>query len=270
MMHTNNIPYRRESFGQKELLFDFDSDFNRYDASLLQDQHVSKNIKELSQSIDSVKKIITERSKVQVDEMLQSKFFKGEFGSTLDFETEDSVNTAFNDPDSIFLKLENDEMRRVADGAVSRARTMLEQVQYNKILLGEPLMYLNRHSSEWHRKFALSLACLIFFFIGAPLGAIVRKGGLGFPVVISVLMFVVYYIIDLTGYKMAREGIWEAYQGMWLSTAILFPIGVFLTYMAAVDASLFNRELYIKFFHMVKVKIYKFIRISVDEQEEIN
>lgn len=270
MMHTNNIPYRRESFGQKELLFDFDSDFNRYDASLLQDQHVSKNIKELSQSIDSVKKIIVDRSKVQVDEMLQSKFFKGEFGSTLDFETVDSVNVTFNNPDSIFLKLENDEMRRVADGAVSRARTMLEQVQYNKILLGEPLMYLNRHSSEWHRKFALSFACLIFFFIGAPLGAIVRKGGLGFPVVISVLMFVIYYIIDLTGYKMAREGIWEAYQGMWLSTAILFPIGVFLTYMAAVDASLFNRELYLKFFHMLKVKIYKIIKISVDEQEEIN
>ena len=127
---------------------------------------------------------------------------------------------------------------------------------------------MNRHSSELHRKFALSFACLIFFFIGAPLGAIIRKGGFGFPVVISVLMFVIYYIIDLTGYKMARENIWEAYQGMWLSSAVLFPIGVFLTYKAAVDATLFNPELYMKFFHALKQKIYHFIRISVDDEFE--
>jgi lipopolysaccharide export system permease protein len=267
-MNVNNIPYRRESFAQKELLFDFDSDFNRYDASLLQDQHISKNIKELSRSIDSVKIIIAERGQMQVNEMLQTVYFRNNYGSPVSFEVGDSVDIALYSPDSVFLKLTNDEMLRVADAAVSRAQATLEQVQYNKILLGEPLLYLNRHSSEWHRKFALSFACLIFFFIGAPLGAIIRKGGFGFPVVVSVLMFVIYYIIDLTGYKMAREGIWEAYQGMWLSTAILLPVGVFLTYKAAVDASLFNRELYIKFFHSVKVRIYKFIKISVDEQEE--
>jgi len=270
IMHTNNIPYRRESFAHKELLFDFDSDFNRYDQSLMQDQHVSKNIKELSQSIDSVKKIIVERSKIQVDEILQTKYFRGQYGDVVSFDVGDSVDVASFNPDSAFLKLENSEMERAADGAVSRAQSMLDQVQYNKILLGEPLMYLNRHSSEWHRKFALSFACLIFFFIGAPLGAIIRKGGFGFPVVVSVLMFVIYYIIDLTGYKMAREGIWEAYQGMWLSSAILLPVGIFLTYKAAVDASLFNRELYMKFFHSIKLKIYQIIKVTVDDEDEIN
>lgn len=268
MLHVNNIPYRRETFAQKELLFDFDSDFNRYDASLLKDQHVSKNIAELSRSIDSVKVIIAERGQMQVNEMLQTVYFRSNYGSPIVFEVGDSVNMSLYNTDSLFLKLDNSGMERVADAAYSRAQSTLEQVQYNKIILGEPILYLNRHSSEWHRKFALSFACLIFFFIGAPLGAIIRKGGFGFPVVVSVLMFVIYYIIDLTGYKMAREGIWEAYQGMWLSTAILFPVGVFLTYKAAVDASLFNRELYIKFFHSVKVKIYKFIKISIDEQEE--
>lgn len=270
MSQSNNIPYRRESFGYKEMLFDFDSDFNRYDASLMEDQHVSKNITELAHSIDSVKIIIEQRSKMQVNEMLQSKFFRGQYGLQVDFKVEDSVDIAVYDPDSAFLKLENSEMEHVAETAMRNAKSMMDQVQYNKVLLGEPIMYLNRHSSEWHRKFALSFACLIFFFIGAPLGAIIRKGGFGFPVVISVLMFVIYYIIDLTGYKMAREGIWEAYQGMWLSTAILFPVGVFLTYKAAVDASLFNREMYVKFFHVVKVKIYSFLRISVDELEKIN
>src|SRR5690606_8890563 len=138
------------------------------------------------------------------------------------------------------------DMQLVAEQATETSKAMIDHLQYNKIMLGEPQMYKNRHSSEWHRKFALSFACLIFFFIGAPLGAIIRKGGFGFPVVISVVMFVVYYIIDLTGFKMARENIWEAYQGMWLSSAVLFPIGVFLTYKAAVDATLFNVESYTK------------------------
>jgi len=85
-------------------------------------------------------------------------------------------------------------------------------------------------------------------------------------------MFVIYYIIDLTGFKMAREGIWEAYQGMWLSTSVLFPLGVFLTYKAAVDASLFNRELYDRFFKQVKLRVYKLIRLtpSAEEEEEYN
>ncbi len=268
MSTSTNIPYRRESFIYKELLYDFDSDFNRYDDSLLEDQHISKNIKALSQSIDSVKGIIAVRSNEQVREVLQGKYFRGEYEPMLDLAVDDAVDlTPFN-PDSAFLKLESYNMELAVSDAMQRSQSMLDQIQYNKLLLGEPMMYLNRHSSEWHRKFALSFACLIFFFIGAPLGAIVRKGGFGFPVVISVLMFVVYYIIDLTGYKMAREGIWEAYQGMWLSTAILLPVGIFLTYKAAVDATLFNRELYIKFLHTIKIKIYQFIRVSIDDDIE--
>ena len=270
MSTANNIPYRRETFTYKELLYDFDSDFNRYDESLLQDQHISKNIAALSHSIDSVKQIIEIRSNEQVREILQGRYFIGSYEPVLDFEVDKAVDLTRYNPDSAFLHLDNYEMELAASGSVGRAQSMLDHIQYNKLLLGEPIMYLNRHSSEWHRKFALSFACLIFFFIGAPLGAIVRKGGFGFPVVISVLMFVVYYIIDLTGYKMAREGIWEAYQGMWLSTAVLLPVGIFLTYKAAVDASLFNREVYIKFMRTIKIKIYQFLRISVDDADESN
>lgn len=268
MSTANNIPYRRETFTYKELLYDFDSDFNRYDDSLLEDQHISKNITALSHSIDSVKQIIEVRSNEQVREILQGRYFMGSYEPILDFEVDDAVDLSLYNPDSAFLHLDNYEMELAATGSVGRAQSMLDHIQYNKLLLGEPIMYLNRHSSEWHRKFALSFACLIFFFIGAPLGAIVRKGGFGFPVVISVLMFVVYYIIDLTGYKMAREGIWEAYQGMWLSTAVLLPIGIFLTYKAAVDASLFNREVYIKFVRNIKIKIYQFLRISIDDDAD--
>lgn len=256
MSGSNHIPYRRETFARKEVLYDFDSDFNRYDKSLLQDRHVSKNIKELSHSIDSVKLIIKERSASQVQEMLQYRYFSGGVSWEILSEPDKNIDIKKYNSDSLFLNLEKSEMELAVNQAKERAKSMLEKIEYNKIMLGEPQMYINQHSSEWHKKFALSFACLIFFFIGAPLGAIIRKGGFGFPVVISVLMFVIYYIIDLTGYKMARENIWEAYQGMWLSSAILLPIGVFLTYKAAIDATLFSPETYVKMINTIKTKIF--------------
>ena len=99
--------------------------------------------------------------------------------------------------------------------------------------------------TEWHKKFTLSFACLVFFFIGAPLGAIIRKGGLGMPVVISVILFIFYYIVDNIGFKMARDGVWAAWEGMWLSSAVLAPLGIFLTYKAANDSVIMNADTYL-------------------------
>ena len=101
------------------------------------------------------------------------------------------------------------------------------------------------HWVEWHKKFTLSLACLFFFFIGAPLGAIIRKGGLGVPVVISVTIFIFYYIINVSGEKMAKSGEWVPWFGEWLSSMVLCPIGIFLTYKANKDSAVFNIEAYI-------------------------
>jgi lipopolysaccharide export system permease protein len=272
MSYSNSIPYSRETFGYKELLYEFDSDFNRYDESLLQDQHISKDLKALQRSIDSVQELINVRSVEQVNEMVETKYFGREYRPDIALEVGSEVDLTRYNPDSLFQSLDKQTREQAVMNGRQRAQTMRDHLQYNKMLLGEPQMYLNRHKSEWHRRFALSFACLIFFFIGAPLGAIIRKGGLGFPMVVSVVMFVIYYIIDLTGLKMAREGIWEAYQGMWLSTAVLFPIGVFLTYKAAVDASLFNSELYDRFFRLLKLRIYKILRLtpSAEEEEEYN
>jgi len=136
---------------------------------------------------------------------------------------------------------------------------MKDLIEYNRMMLNEPVSYVLRHEIERHRKFTLSFACLIFFFIGAPLGAIIRKGGLGAPVVISVVMFIFYYIIDNTGYKMARESLWPCYQGMWLSSAVLLPIGIFITYKAVVDATLFNPVQYIKMWNLIRDKINSII-----------
>jgi len=103
---------------------------------------------------------------------------------------------------------------------------------------------LNSYPMEWHRKFTLSFACLIFFFIGAPLGAIIRKGGLGMPVVVSILMFIAYYILMITGEKFAREDAWSMVSGMWFSSFVFLPLGIWLTYKAATDSGVMNIESY--------------------------
>ncbi len=108
-----------------------------------------------------------------------------------------------------------------------------------------------RYRNAWHQKFTLSVACIIFFFIGAPLGAIIRKGGFGLPIVVSVIVFLIYYLISTAGMKMSREGLWEPWQGMWISTIVILPLGVFFTYKATVDAQLFNKEAWMKAFSAV-------------------
>jgi len=108
--------------------------------------------------------------------------------------------------------------------------------------------FVNTYLMEWHRKFTLSFACLIFFFIGAPLGAIIRKGGLGMPVVVSILMFIAYYILMITGEKFAREDAWSMGSGMWFSSFVFLPLGIWLTYKAATDSGVMNIESYQLFF----------------------
>ena len=146
------------------------------------------------------------------------------------------------DIDTLWASLNVHEQYRALNVALERARNYRDQIDYNAIVLDDSQRYIRKHWIELYRKFTLAFACLIFFFIGAPLGAIIRKGGLGAPVVISVIMFIIYYIIDNTGYKMAREALWPCWAGMWLSSFVLLPIGVFLSYKAATDSPLFNPD----------------------------
>jgi len=111
--------------------------------------------------------------------------------------------------------------------------------------------WIQKHVNEWHRKFTLSFACIIFFFIGAPLGAIIRKGGLGMPVIVSVLFFIIYYIISMTGERAARELAISPFLGMWISSIVILPLGVVLTYKATTDSSILNIDAYINFFKKI-------------------
>jgi len=114
---------------------------------------------------------------------------------------------------------------------------------------------LRRTRVEWYRKFTVAFACFIFFFIGAPLGAIIRKGGLGTPVIVSMLFFVVYYVIDISGKKLATDGSVSAAMGTMISALVLLPIGVFLTYKATTDSALFNKDAYLVFLKKIRKHI---------------
>jgi len=140
--------------------------------------------------------------------------------------------------------MDNTRKQQVWKNATLRAQQQKYNYDFHAIKSEEDNLELRKHEIEWHKKFTLSVACLVFFFIGAPLGAIIRKGGLGMPVVISVLIFIFYYIVNTSGEKMAKSGEWDITFGVWLSSMILAPIGAFLTYKANKDSTMFNIEGY--------------------------
>ena len=262
-----NIPYRRESFAQKQMLIDFDMEFNRYDEDVLSDQHVSKNVGELLYSIDSVQVLAHSRSTEQSAVIVENRYFGRErqAGRILGEEALGAPKGKVYDIDSLLASFTPDERYRAVASSLEKAKMQGEQIEYNALMLDDYQRYIRKHEIELHRKFTLAFACLVFFFIGAPLGAITRKGGSGMPVVISVVMFIVYYIIDNTGYKMAREALWPCWSGMWLSSMVLLPIGIFLTYKAATDSALFNPDTWLKILGKLKRLIYK-IWIQLNKQ----
>lgn len=144
----------------------------------------------------------------------------------------------------IYNKLDPMDKSQIFMSALEMARSNKQYIDQNVSELYNLKKYLNKYSMEKHRKFTWSIACVIFFFIGAPLGAIIRKGGLGMPVVVSILLFISYYMVSIVGEKFAREDVWDMFNGMWFSTFLFLPVGLFLTYKAVNDSGLLNLENY--------------------------
>ena len=159
--------------------------------------------------------------------------------------------------DDLLTAFPKGEQLRIIEAALDGARSNKDYTFYGNDDLFAREKVIFRHQIEWHRKFTLSIACLILFFIGAPLGAIIRKGGFGLPVVISVLFFVIYHVASITGEKFVRTGVLPAYEGMWLASAILFPIGIFLTVKATSDSPLLDTDTYLKLLRKIK-SLFKF------------
>lgn len=139
----------------------------------------------------------------------------------------------------------------IAMAALDRARNNMQNVNLYQGQLIDRKRNINKYEMERHRKFTLSIAVFIFFFVGAPLGAIIRKGGLGMPVVVSILLFIAYYIVSMTGEKSAREDVWQMFTGMWFSTLVFFPIGAWLSYKAGTDSSVMSAETYTKLLNKI-------------------
>lgn len=253
------VPYRRETFQTKDILIEFDANFNRTDESLMQNQYMGKNLTDLQTSIDSMT-LRLDSIKNQQAEHLYRLSYKQSYSAKArePLSTPDSLRKAGESYDVIAysgdIVLNFDSLYNAASPSekanfLKRARNRAENIRtdnyFKAATVGDEAYKVRRHLTEWHKKFTLSFACLVFFFIGAPLGAIIRKGGLGMPVVISVILFIFYYIVDNIGFKMARDGVWAAWEGMWLSSAVLAPLGIFLTYKAANDSVIMNADTYL-------------------------
>lgn len=250
-----NVPYRRESFSKKDILVPFDAKFNRMDEEGMRSQYVGKNIAELRVAIDSMTVRIDSIGESYGKLVAESRYFGLPYSHTV---RHDTVQTEERIPDVALAKPMNvDSLFRGSGSgmqvnylrqAINKANAQKQEHEFRGMVIKDERKLIRRHDIEMQKKFTLSFACIIFFFIGAPLGAIIRKGGLGMPLVISVLLFIFYYIIDNTGYKMARDGKIAVTAGMWLSSAVLLPMGIFFTYKAVHDSALFNRDAYLNFF----------------------
>ncbi|MBR5003103.1 MAG: LptF/LptG family permease, partial [Bacteroidaceae bacterium] len=253
-----NIPYRRETFSMKELLIPFDGNFNRLDDGLMAGQYVGKNYSELRTSIDSLNCIVDSLGSDYSKRLLSSGYFglhqenlpadSAARARRIQREHDAALTTNL---DSLWMGNNNQRRQLYVSRALERANTYKNNYEFSSITLADKNMAIRRHEIELMKKFTLSLACIIFFFIGAPLGAIIRKGGLGVPIVVSVILFIIYYIIDNSGYKLAREGVWPVWQGIWLSSAVLMPLGIFLTSRATKDSAVLNLDVYADFFRHI-------------------
>lgn len=260
-----NVPFRREEFKEKEVLIPFDANFNRLDEGGIRSQYVGKNFSQLSHSIDSISAEIDSVGRINAMELEATAFplinngsqsVSSPFGSNIYLPPGEVVSgekkrlaTALEnavpiDIDTLIGNLSPEIRNRIFPVALGISQRQVNDYQFKSLTVADNKKNLRLHKIELMKKFTLSVACLVFFFIGAPLGAIIRKGGLGMPMVISVLLFVVYYIIDNTGTKMARDGRWFVWEGVWLSTFILAPLGILVTYKAMNDSAVFDGEKY--------------------------
>ena len=248
LANSASVPYRRETFVSKRIVLDYDGDFNMTDATSLSNNARGKGFAQLFRDRDSLK--------LQYDSIGRSYYRDDQryYYNASVLSRKDSLaalrrSTAktFN-VDTAFSHLSPEGKRDVLNNALSRVQMHLQDLDFRSMITTDGDKLIRSHEVEAISKVTLALQCLLFFFIGAPLGAIIRKGGLGLPVILSVLVFIVYYILDNSGTRMAKGGMWAVWFGSVLAVAVLSPLAVFVTYKATNDSMVFNVDLYRNFF----------------------
>jgi lipopolysaccharide export system permease protein len=241
---TAQVPYRRESFGHKQILLDFDGDFNLADASNFTNDASAKSVSRILHDLDSIKLSNDSIGRSFYEEAKNYTFRTEELTPQDSTKLQSVTYEELPIMDSVYAKMNPDKQREVARQAARQAQNALNDVE----MKSDYAKYQNRlervHLLEAIGKFTLALSCIIFFFIGAPLGAIIRKGGLGVPVIVSVIVFLIFYLLDMTGMRMARDDEWTVWFGRSISTAVLAPLAIFFTYKANRDSTVFNLDAY--------------------------
>lgn len=261
-------PQRRDKFQQEVMTIEMKGfELSKTDESLFRGNYNMMSLKQLKHFEDSIMDDINDVNKGLNSTLLKatySQYHRARPGRSTSPEDTVTVNYIKLNADSFFRTLPDNQKLYVTGQAISQARSSLNYVSTTFVNSDSKIRRLRRYQIEIQRKFTLSFACFIFFFIGAPLGAIIRRGGLGMPTVISVLFFLVYYVISLSGEKFVRESMVTPFQGMWVSAVVLFPIGIFLTYKAATDAAIMNMETYTNFVRKIKRHIrYYLIKLRL-------
>ncbi len=259
MSERDRQMYRHDAFAREVFQIKVDGlDFSRTSEDAFKTNDRMKDLQQLHHDRDSLVQrcdSLTRQLNTDVRSFMLKKANFRYKSDTLFVLAIDTAKTL--QADSLTRSLTPRKLQTAMQNALRVARSNKQVVDDKQISFDNEQIKVNRHMMEMHRKFSLPVACMVFFFIGAPLGAIIRKGGLGTPIVISVLFFIFYYVIDTFGAKMAREGVWPVWCGMWLSTTVLLCIGSFLTYKSATDSALFRSEAYAKVADRIKYIIRK-------------
>ncbi|MBE0651443.1 MAG: LptF/LptG family permease [Bacteroidales bacterium] len=266
--YTIKRPFEFMKFKEESLSFDLSQlDLHRTNEDLFKSNYSMLNVGQLDHAIDSLSKQLVDR------EVAFRKISIRKYGYLAKADTQKRtipqkkpVKEVADMTKIKFPLLQNfkpEERKMILDYAQNNARYAKDDLLFHMDKYVKPKENLIiDHEIVWNQKFKLSLACLIFFFIGAPLGAIIRKGGLGLPLVISVLFFVIYHVISVTGEKSAKTGEMSMIFGMWLSTYIILPLGLFLTYKATSDSPLVDAESWKRYFE--KHKLLRWIPIAYE------
>ncbi|MCD4724224.1 MAG: LptF/LptG family permease [Bacteroidales bacterium] len=238
--YRKNRQFQKTKFSEEYRRFDL-SDFTmkRTDENLFKNNYSMLNIAQLNDAIDSLGKIYSRKK----DD------FSGDFTRHYQYYSmiDSAVYFKHSGIDSLALPLEGLSKAtkvNIIQRAMNKARGVKNNIEWHIRDYESKREWLSKHMVAWHKKFTLSFACLVLFFIGAPLGAIIRKGGIGLPVVVSVIFFVLFHIITITGEKSAIAGAIKIEYGMWVASAVLLPLGIFLTFKATSDSPLLDFDIW--------------------------
>lgn len=235
-----SIPYRRETFADKRIVLDYDGDFNMTDAAALSNNAKAKSLSQLTSGIDSLSMTYDSVGRSIYDDAQRMYYRIPKVNKRDSLAAVKLAQGKTYHFDSLYNKLTKEQKLSAVNMALSSVQSEVTELNFRSMITSDGDRLLREHYIEMINKFTLALTCIIFFFIGAPLGAIIRKGGLGIPVIVSVLVFIVYYLLDNTGYRMARGDMWTVEFGKGLAPAVLIPLASFVTYKANRDSMVFN------------------------------